>query len=86
MDEYLHVSIENMHAGQSGNPDRREKERRQQHYSDQVRIAELEAALRQLDKFFDKFTDSFGSEQTGESLSYEGQQAIDAARAVLAKG
>ncbi len=46
MDEYLHVSIENMHAGQSGNPDRREKERRQQHYSDQARIAELEAALR----------------------------------------
>lgn len=39
MDEYTHVSIHNM------NVERREKERRQQHYSDQARIAELEAAL-----------------------------------------
>jgi len=46
------------------------------------------AALERLDVYLDRFTDCEGSDLTGAHLSYEGQQAIAAARAAIhnAKG
>lgn len=85
MDEYLHVSIHNMHAGNTGNPDRREKERRQQHYSDQARIAELKAMLAEA---ADAFAGAFENDDAvdgGDCVEWLAEYR-DRVKAVLAKG
>ena len=43
------------------------------------------AALERFDVYLDRFTDCEGSDLTGAYLSYEGQQAIAAARAAINK-
>ena len=85
MDEYLHVSIENMHAGKAGNPDRREKERRQQHYSDQARIAELEECLLELMTAFRGAFENDDAIDGGDCVEWLGEFR-EHVRAVLAKG